>query len=299
MTLTSGLPIVAARRSAVAVVLFIAFMAVLVVLGPTRAVSNADWMVLAASGDAEWRESAGTGAWLGLQTNGRLPDGAEVRTGASGTAVVARGLDRIEIRPGTSLVVAARGSTNAALEIDQTSGSATYTVEKRPAGTFSVHTPYVVAVVKGTKFDVDVTAQETGVSVAEGRVGVSDRRSGASVDVTPGQRARSTSAAAGIAVEATSSSSAAPNPNAKPNESAKARAAEDSAAPGNSGSASGEGSAGSTGGNSADSAGGSSAGSAGGSSAGSAGGNSAGSARGSSAGSAGGNSAGNAGGKDK
>jgi len=265
VTLTPGLPIVAARRSAIAFVLFIAFMAVLVVLGPTRAVSNADWMVLAASGDAEWRESAGTGAWLGLQTNGRLPDGAELRTGSSGTAVVARGLDRIEIRPGTSLVVAARGSTNAALEIDQTSGSATYTVEKRPAGTFSVHTPYVVAVVKGTKFDVDVTAQETGVSVAEGRVGVSDRRSGASVDVTPGQRARSSSAAAGIAVEATSSSSAvpgaAPNPNAKPDENANAKATENSAARGNSGSASGKGSAG---GNSGGNAGGNSAGSAGG-----------------------------------
>jgi hypothetical protein len=274
VALTPGFSIVTARRSAVAFVLFIAFMAALVVLGPTRAVSNADWMVLAASGDAEWRESAGTGAWLGLQTNGRLPDGAEVRTGASGTAVVARGLDRIEIRPGTSLVVAARGSTNAALEIDQTSGSATYTVEKRPAGTFSVHTPYVVAVVKGTKFDVDVTAQETGVSVAEGRVGVSDRRNGASVDVTPGQRARSSSAAAGIAVEATSSSSAvpgaAPNPNAKPNENAKAKATENSAAPGNSGSASGKGSAG---GNSGGNAGGNSAGDAGGNAGGKGGGN--------------------------
>ena len=213
MALTSGLSTVATtRRFAAFAVLFFAFMTAVVVLGPSRAVSNADWSVLAASGDAQWRGAeVKIGGWQDLEANGRVPDGAQIRTGNDGTAVVARGLDRIEVRPGTALVVAARHSSNQALEIDQTSGSATYTVEKRPAGTFSVHTPYVVAVVKGTKFDVDITGEDTSVSVKEGRVGVSDTRSGESVDVTPGQRARASSKAAGLGVEKASASNTAPS----------------------------------------------------------------------------------------
>jgi hypothetical protein len=216
------------RRLAVLPGLILAVLAAVILFGPTRAASNADWQVLAVAGHAEWRQGTDGGAWQGLQVNGHLPDGAEIRTGSDGNAVVAKGLDRIEIRPGTSLVVAARQSSKGALEIDQASGSATYTVEKRPAGTFSVHTPYVVAVVKGTKFDVDVGTEATSVSVSEGRVGVSDRRGGDSVDVNPGQRATTSRGAVGVDVEAKAASSAppaaAPNPNVAPAANADPRA---------------------------------------------------------------------------
>jgi hypothetical protein len=131
---------------------------------PVRAVSETAWSVLAVSGDASWRPAAvRVGGWQELQANARIPDGAEIRTGGNGSAVVAKSLDRIEIRANTSVVVAASVSSNAT-QMYQSSGSATYTVEKRPAGTFSVRTPYVLAVVKGTKFDVDITNRETSVS---------------------------------------------------------------------------------------------------------------------------------------
>lgn len=229
MVLTNGLARSApVRRLAAFSIFALAVLAALIVFGANRAVSNADWQVLAVSGEVEWRGPGTTiGGWQDVEANGHLPDGAEIRTGGNGNAVVAKGLDRIEIRPATELVVAARQSPKGALEIDQTSGSATYTVEKRPAGTFSVHTPYVVAVVKGTKFDVDITNKETSVSVSEGRVGVSDRRNGDSVDVTPGQRATSSRKATGVNVEAAAKSSKAPgtpSPNASPNAQGKANA---------------------------------------------------------------------------
>jgi hypothetical protein len=239
-----------------------------VLFGAGRAASNADWLVLAVAGEAEWRDVPGQGDWQALQAKGHVPDGAEIRTGSDGNAVVAQGLDRVEIRSGTALVVAARASGRDRMEIDQTSGSATYTVEKRPAGTFSVHTPYVVAVVKGTKFDVDISSEETSVSVREGRVGVSDRRGGDSVDVTPGQRATTSSKAAGVGVDNVSSSTPAPNSNAK------ASAAMDgaTAAPGGSQAGSGSGSGGSASGSGGGSGGGDSGGGGGGGGAGDSGG---------------------------
>ena len=183
-------------------VLLLAF-AVAALIRPEPAVSGSDWTVLATQGEAKWREAAGQGTWRHLTRNARLPDGAEIRTGGDGGAVVAKGLDRVEIRADSTLVVAARVTAHGATEVDQSRGSATYTIEKRPAGTFSVRTPYVVAVVKGTQFSVDIGEEETNVSVDEGRVSVSDQRSRDSVDVTPGQTARASRSAAGIDVEKT------------------------------------------------------------------------------------------------
>ncbi len=89
-----------------------------VILRPHVASSSAEWSVLAASGKAEWRATAGNGDWAKLTLDSRVPDGAELRTGGTGTAVVAKGLDRIELRANTSLVVAARQSTFGKMEID-------------------------------------------------------------------------------------------------------------------------------------------------------------------------------------
>ena len=183
-------------------VLLFAF-AVAALVRPESAVSGSDWTVLATQGEAKWRERAGQGNWRHLTRNARLPDGAEIRTGSDGGAVVAKGLDRIEIRADSTLVVAARVTADGATEVDQSRGSATYTIQKRPAGTFSVHTPYVVAVVKGTQFSVDIGEEETNVSVDEGRVSVSDQRSRDSVDVTAGQTARASRSTTGIDVEKT------------------------------------------------------------------------------------------------
>ena len=183
-------------------VLLFAF-AVAALVRPEQAVSGSDWTVLATQGEVKWRETAGQGNWRHLMRNARLPDGAEIRSGSDGGAVVAKGLDRIEIRADSILVVAARVTARGATEVEQSRGSATYTIEKRPAGTFSVRTPYVVAVVKGTQFSVDIGEEETNVSVDEGRVSVSDQRSRDSVDVTRGQTARASRSAAGIDVEKT------------------------------------------------------------------------------------------------
>ena len=198
------------RHAAIACGLAAALLTLVSLAAPVRAVSELTWSVLAVSGDASWRPAAvKVGGWQELQANAQIPDGAEIRTGGNGSAVVAKSLDRIEIRANTSVVVAASVSSNAT-QMYQSSGSATYTVEKRPAGTFSVRTPYVLAVVKGTKFDVDITNRETSVSVSEGRVGVSDQRSNDNVDVTPGERARARAESPGIDVGRSSASPAAP-----------------------------------------------------------------------------------------
>jgi len=187
--------------AALAAILLCALLAA-TALRPTTALSGGKWTVLARSGEVLWRSEAGGGDWRALEAGARLPDGSEIRTGADGSAVVARGLDRIELRASTSVVVAARVTGAGVTETDQASGLAIYTVEKRPSGSFAVRTPYVVAAVKGTQFSVDVGESETEVSVSEGRVSVADTRSGESRDVAAGQKARASRERAGVEVEA-------------------------------------------------------------------------------------------------
>ena len=73
--------------------------------------------------------------------------------------------------------------------IKQQAGQIELEVEKQNVKHFSVETPFLAAVVKGTHFTVRVASRAASVSVNRGMVSVSDHRSGQSADITPGQRA--------------------------------------------------------------------------------------------------------------
>jgi hypothetical protein len=62
-------------------------------------------------------------------------------------------------------------------------------VQKKSRAHFSVETPYLVAVVKGTKFKVAVTATYAEVAVQEGRVQVRALKTGKYADIVAGQKA--------------------------------------------------------------------------------------------------------------
>ncbi len=78
----------------------------------------------------------------------------------------------------------------------QTHGTVSADVDKRRKRHFSIQTPYLAAVVKGTEFDVEIKRKQTRVSVTEGLVGVVDVDTGETVDVPAGSEV-STAAKAG------------------------------------------------------------------------------------------------------
>ena len=72
----------------------------------------------------------------------------------------------------------------------RSSGSILLEVEKKAQNHFEVETPYLVAVVKGTQFQVSVDRAGSKVDVISGQVEVADLRSGQIALVLPGQIAR-------------------------------------------------------------------------------------------------------------
>lgn len=115
-----------------------------------------------------------------------------VRTQDKGRAVITQGDTSITLNPGTELSLSSSSSRAKKLIslIKQRIGSAIYKVEKHP-GDFTVETPYLVSVVKGTRFSVVTDSRDSLVTVTEGLVEVRDLRSGENNMVRPGEIIRS------------------------------------------------------------------------------------------------------------
>src|SRR5688572_12346868 len=85
----------------------------------------------------------------------RLVTGQQISTGASETMVLMNGRDLVTIGPKSIITVGDNDAATPLGIIGLNSGMVHVEVGKRKAGqTFSVDAPYLVATVKGTKFDV-------------------------------------------------------------------------------------------------------------------------------------------------
>lgn len=147
--------------------------------------SAEDWRVVQSNG----------GLWIGadnvqpvsLTPKDTIADGSTLATGPKGRATVVRGDQVIVLGPNTVLTLPR--DRNGFTTVLQRSGEATFEVDKQKVRHFAVETPYLAAVVKGTKFTVNVDPGTADVSVARGIVGVTDLASGDSVDALIGQHA--------------------------------------------------------------------------------------------------------------
>lgn len=93
------------------------------------------------------------------------------------------------VSPNTSLTLP-DPSDEAASRIQQRSGSIFLEINKRDVDHFEVQTPFLAAVVKGTRFRVSVGPTGSDVEVADGQVRVSDYRSGDVATLRKSQFAR-------------------------------------------------------------------------------------------------------------
>ena len=161
----------------------------LVALAATGAFARADeWQVAKATGEV-WITSA-TAQSVSLTTSSVLRPGEKIQTGKNGRVLLTRGAETILIAPNSLIGLPAPQTPDRTTTILQQAGSIVLEVEKRNVEHFEVETPFLAAVVKGTRFKVDVGQYGADVRVLSGSVNVSSFKSGQFALVSAGQEAR-------------------------------------------------------------------------------------------------------------
>jgi FecR-like protein len=154
------------------------------------AAENDVWSVSRSSGEV-WIATTGEAKQVSLQPDETLKPGDTVRTGRNGRVLLMRGEETILVAPNSVVGLPLEKKDGLSTTILQQAGSILLDVEKRNVKHFEVETPYLAAVVKGTRFSVTVGATGTRVDVRRGQVEVSDFKSGQIAQVMPGQIATS------------------------------------------------------------------------------------------------------------
>jgi hypothetical protein len=125
-----------------------------------------------------------------LSTASMLKPNESIATGNTTRTVLTRGHDILELEPDTTIVAGDRGVNDSTTIIQLLDGIIHVKAAKRTdGGTLSIETRYLVATVKGTKFDVVTMPTGAAVSVTEGIVWVRPVGSSDGVDVTRGRTA--------------------------------------------------------------------------------------------------------------
>lgn len=157
------------------------------ICGLPAAAQDNIWTVAKSSGEA-WVGSASHPASLTQKTE--LRPGDSIQTGRNGRVLLVRGQETILVSPNSAISLPDAGRSGLSTVIQQ-AGTIMLDVEKRNVQHFEVETPYLAAVVKGTRFRVSVSGGQTKVDVVRGQVQVTDFRSGDYTLVNPQQFARS------------------------------------------------------------------------------------------------------------
>lgn len=133
------------------------------------------------------------GNWVVLERGDVVPDGGKVRTDGTGRVELMRGKESIAL--GSNTQISVRDAAGQKMtSVIQSAGVLTVTAEKRHVQHFSVQTPVLAAIVKGTQFTVTYRNGLARVDVESGIVQVQDTIHDMVVDVTRGQSAAASQA---------------------------------------------------------------------------------------------------------
>ena len=144
---------------------------------------SADWVVSEARGPVTVVTAQGRAAAArGTPVN----PGDTVITGPGARAVLVHNKDFVTVAANSRIRIPAEARGTGVTRFFQAIGNAVFNVEKRGTPHFSVDTPYLAAVVKGTVFSVTVDADRTSLQVTEGAVEVATTDGGARDLVRPG-----------------------------------------------------------------------------------------------------------------
>jgi FecR protein len=108
----------------------------------------------------------GEGQWQTLPAGSAVKPGGEIRTGDGGMVVLHRGEDRVRLLANSTLALPAEKEAGAMTRLKLWLGRAFFQVKSRPSWSFEVDTPYLVGIVKGTAFTVDVSRFGSTIAVS-------------------------------------------------------------------------------------------------------------------------------------
>ena len=126
--------------------------------------------------------------WIALRVGDVVSDSSPIHTFRDASAQLTRDQETIDMGADTEVSIFDRIGERFTT-VREASGQVTIHANVESVKHFSVMTPFVSAVVKGTIFSVTSNSQRSDVNVMRGVVGVDDNLHGAHVDVTAGQSA--------------------------------------------------------------------------------------------------------------
>ena len=129
------------------------------------------------------------GAWQPVHRNDVVPDDRVIRTLASGHVDFVRGTETVSLGPTTQIQIFDKGGAKPFTTVKQAFGTVTVEAEVRNVQHFAVETPYLAAVVKGTKFTVTSGPHGASVAVQRGHVEVDDKANNTHTIITVDQSA--------------------------------------------------------------------------------------------------------------
>ena len=132
---------------------------------------SAMWVVTQKSGQVQLFRSGMQPA--SVQVRAALAPGDMLATGANGRAMLTRGGDYVVIAPGSRLILPKNEQRSGVTQLIQQIGTMLYKVRHTGVPHFTVETPMLAAVVKGTSFTVIVDEKRSAVQVTDGLVEVS------------------------------------------------------------------------------------------------------------------------------
>ncbi|MBE0581362.1 FecR family protein [Devosia sp.] len=144
-----------------------------------------DWMVDRLRGEVLVMTH---GAWMPLQRGDIVSDSSRIRSAEGSRVTFTRGAEAIELDGATEIRIFDKQGERMTT-IMQAYGSVTVEAERLQIQHFSVQTPFLAAIVKGTRFTVRSDDSQSSVDVARGLVQVQDYTHGVATDIAPGQSA--------------------------------------------------------------------------------------------------------------
>ena len=155
-------------------------------LAAAPTVADADeWIATKLRGAVHTRQN---GQWTQLHRDDVISDSRVIWSGPDGAAQFTRNAETVDIGPNTQIRIFDRAG-KPFTTVNESFGSVSIEANVKNVKHFAVQTPFIAAVVKGTKFEVTSDQANTRVQVTRGRVGVEDLHSHNTVDVLVNQHA--------------------------------------------------------------------------------------------------------------
>jgi len=163
----------------------LAALALLLIALPASALAD-DWLVTKLRGEA--LQLIGND-WAPLVRGDVVPDDRMIRTKAGTRATLQRGEETIDLAANTQIRIIDKPGGRRFTTVQQFFGMVAIEAEVQNVQHFAVQTPYLAAVVKGTRFEVKTSFKQSVVKVQRGRVAVEDVHTHAHTLIVAGQTA--------------------------------------------------------------------------------------------------------------